>query len=36
MNYYTNENLYYNLDKDILHYIEATEHDQWENFLLYD
>ena len=26
----------YMIDKDILSYVQATEQDQWDNFVLYD
>ena len=26
----------YMTDKDILSYVQATEQDQWDNFVLYD
>jgi len=26
----------YMVDRDILSYIQATEQDQWDNFILYD
>ena len=30
------ENTYYKVEKDILDYVQATERDQWDNFLLND
>ncbi len=36
MDYFIIDNTYYPVEKDILHYVQATERDQWDNFLLND
>ncbi len=36
MDHYIIDNTCYTVEKDILHYVQATERDQWDNFLLYD
>ena len=36
MNTYSSLIKTYTVDKDILTYVQATEQDQWDNFVLYD
>ena len=36
MNTFDCDTTYHTVDKDILFYINATEQDQWDNFILED